>query len=402
MDERETGYLFEARLPPPRRRLRLGIVGGGRGAFIGAVHALAARMDNRFELVAGCLSSDPERSRQSAADWLIPKERAYGTYLEMAAAESSRPDGIEAVAVTTPNDTHHVICCAFLERGIDVICDKPLTTRLDDALDLVRRVRRSGLVFAVTHTFSGYPMVRQARAMVAAGELGPLRLIHVEYLQDWLAAPLEAGGNKQAAWRTDPQRSGPGGCVADIGTHAFHLARFITGVEARALSAQLHTFVPGRRLDDNAHVLLRFAGGVQATLIASQVAPGNECGLRIRVYGEKAGLAWDQEHPNQLKLTPLGESARTLSRGEPGLMPSSQRVTRVPRGHPEGYLEAFANIYTEVAVAIEARRDCRAVEPELLQYPTVEDGAAGVKFIEAAVGSSRRGGAWTDLALGSV
>jgi predicted dehydrogenase len=394
----EAGYLFEARLPPPRRRLRLGIVGGGSGAFIGAVHAMAARLDGRFDLVAGCLSSDPERARRAAADWLLPADRAYGSYEEMAAAEAARADGIDAVAVTTPNDSHHAVCRTFLERGIDVICDKPLTTRHEDALDLVRRVEASGLVFVVTHAFSAYPMVRQARDMVAAGGLGRLRLVHVEYLQDWLATPLEATGNKQAGWRTDPARSGPGGCIADIGTHAFHLARFVTGLEVEAIRAELHTFVPGRRLDDNAHVGLRFADGVHGTLIASQVAPGNECGLRVRVYGEKAGLAWRQEHPNQLQLTPLGEPVRTLSRGEPGLSSGSQRVTRVPRGHPEGYLEAFANLYAEAAVAIEARRDGRALEPGTVRYPTVVDGAIGVAFIETAVESSRRGGVWLDLA----
>lgn len=399
MSDQRTGYLSEVRLPAPQRRLRLGIVGGGQGAFIGAVHALAARMDNRYELVASCLSSDPDRSRRSAAEWFISPDRAYGTYQEMAEAESGRADGIDAVAVTTPNDTHYEICRAFLERGIDIICDKPLTTRLADALDLVRQVRQRGVVFAVTHGFSAYPMVRQARQMAAGGQLGRLRLIHAEYLQDWLTTPLEGEGNKQAAWRTDPARSGPGGCIADIGTHAFHLARFISGREATKLRAELHSFVPGRRLDDNAHVLLRFEGGAQGTLIASQVAPGNECGLRIRLYGDKAGLAWDQEHPNQLELTPLGEPVRTLSRGEPGLLPGAQRVTRVPRGHPEGYLEAFANIYAEAAVAIEARRDGRSVEPGLLQYPTVEDGAIGVKFVEAAVESSGQDGAWTDLSV---
>ena len=399
MSDRPTGYLFEARLPAAGRRLRLGMVGGGRGAFIGAVHALAARMDNRWELVAGCLSSDPERARLSAADWFLPADRSYADYRAMAAAEAARPDGIDAVAVTTPNDTHHDICQAFLERGIDVICDKPLTTTLADAVALVRSVRRRGLVFVVTHGFAAYPMVRQARRMVADGALGMLRLAHVEYLQDWLTTPLEAGGNKQAEWRTDPARSGPGGCIADIGTHAYHLARFVTGREARRLSAQLHSFVPGRRVDDNAHVLLGFAGGLQGTLIASQVAPGNECGLRIRVYGDAAGLEWDQEHPNQLALTPVGQPLRILSRGEPGLLAAAQRATRVPRGHPEGYLEAFANLYAEAAVAIEARRDGRTLEDGLLDYPTVEDGAIGVKFIEAAIASSRADGAWTDLAL---
>jgi predicted dehydrogenase len=392
-----TGYLLPDQLPAAGRQLRLGMVGGGRGAFIGAVHALAARMDNRYTLVAGCLSASPEKARLSARDWFL--ERSYDTFAEMAEAESKRADGIDAVAIVTPNDTHHAICRAFLDRGIDIVCDKPLTTTLPDALDLVDAVKRSGLVFALTHGFSGYPMVRQARRMVSSGVLGALRVIHVEYLQDWLATPLEGTGHKGATWRTDPARSGPGNCIADIGTHAHHLARFVTGLEVAELAAELHTFIPGRRLDDNAHVLLRFAGGARGSLIVSQVAPGNECGLRLRVYGEKAGLEWDQEHPNQLKFSPLGEATRVLARGEPGLQPASYRVTRVPRGHPEGYLEAFANIYSEAAVAIEARRDGRQVPDGVLTYPTVEDGAIGIRFVEAALESSRRGGAWVGASL---
>jgi predicted dehydrogenase len=387
-------------LPAARRRLRLGMVGGGRGAFIGAVHALAARMDNRWELVAGALSADPARARASAADWFIAPERAYESWAAMAEGEAKRPDGIDAVAIVTPNDTHHAIARSFLDQGIDVICDKPLTTRLEDARDLVRAVKRSGLVFAVTHTYSGYPMVRQARAMAAAGELGRIRLVHAEYFQDWLSTPLEETDHKQAGWRTDPARSGPGGCIADIGTHAFHLARFVSGLEAEALAAQLHTFVPGRRVDDNGHMLLRYGAGAQGTVIVSQVAPGNECGLRFRLYGEKAGLEWHQEQPNHLKFTALGKPAVTLSRAEPGLTAAAERVSRVPRGHPEGYLEAFANLYSEAAVAIEARRDGRKLVAGLVDFPTVEDGAVGVAFVEAAIDSSRRNGAWVEMPAG--
>ena len=396
MEQGATGYSIEDRLPPPGRSLRLGMVGGGRGAFIGAVHAIAARMDNRYELVAGCLSSDPERSRLSARDWFIAPDRAYDCYQEMAEAEAAREDGIDVVSIVTPNHLHHANCRAFLDRGIHVICDKPLTTSLEDALDLVARVRESGLVLALTHVYSGYPMVRQARAMIAAGELGPIRLVHVEYLQDWLTEAIETTGDKQASWRTDPSRSGPAGCIADIGSHAFHLASFVTGLEVTSLAAMLHIFVPNRRLDDNAHVMLRFANGAHGTLIVSQVAPGNECGLRLRVYGEKAGLEWHQENPNRLRVTRLGQPAETLSRGGSGLYGAAARLTRVPRGHPEGYLEAFANIYAEAAVAIEARQEGRHLDHDLLGLPTVEDGARGVKFTEAALESSRNDGAWVE------
>lgn len=381
------------------RRLRLGMVGGGNGAFIGAVHGIAARIDNRFELVAGCFSSDPERARQSAGEWFIPLERAYGHFTEMAAAEAARPDGIEAVAVATPNHTHHAICRTFLDHGIDVICDKPLTTTVLDALDLVARVRRSRLVFVLTHTYSGFPMVRQARAMVKSGEIGPVRLVHVEFLQDWLIDPLERQGDKQAAWRTDPERAGPGGCVADIGTHAFHLARYVSGLEVAAVAGQLARFVPGRRLDDNVHALLRFAGGAQGALLASQVAHGNECGLRLRIYGEKGGLAWDQEHPNQLGFAPAGKSRIILSRGDAALSAEARRSTRMPRGLTEGYLEAFANIYADAALAIAMRRSGAPVDLPALGLPDVGDGAIGVMWVDAMLRSAEAGGAFVDLPM---
>jgi predicted dehydrogenase len=382
-----------------RRRLRLGMVGGGRGAFIGAVHRLCARMDDAYELVAGALSADPQRARDSAADLGIPAERAYGDYRAMAEAEAKRPDGIDAVAIVTPNDSHHAIARAFLDRGINVICDKPMTNSLEDALDLVHAVRRSGLVFGLTHNYTGYPLVRQAREMVAAGELGRLRLIQVEYVQDWLSTRLEETGHKQAAWRTDPARSGIGGCLGDIGTHAESLASFVSGLTIDRLAADLTSFVPGRTLDDNVHVMLRYAGGAKGLLWASQVAPGNENGLRLRVYGEKAGLDWSQEHPNQLRFTPLGEPPRTLSRGSGGLSAAAARATRTPPGHPEGYLEGFANLYRDLAEQIWAKLEKRAPDPAALLVPTVEDGARGVRFIHAAVESSRRDGAWVDAKL---
>jgi predicted dehydrogenase len=381
------------------RPLRLGMVGGGRGAFIGAVHRLCARMDGHYELVAGALSSAPERAKDSGADLGLAADRVYAGYGEMAAVEAKRSDGIDAVSIVTPNDSHHAIARTFLDRGIDVICDKPMTTTVEDALDLVQAVRKSGLVFGLTHNYTGYPLVRQAREMVAAGELGPIRVIQVEYAQDWLATKLEETGHKQAGWRVDPQRAGPGGCLGDIGTHAHNLAGFISGLQVTELAADLGRFVPGRRLDDNVHVMLRYDNGARGMLWASQVAPGNENALRVRIYGEKAGLEWSQEHPNQLRFAPMGKPPQTLSRGGPGLGPAAAHATRIPPGHPEGYLEGFANLYRDLAEQIAARRAKRKPDPSALLVPTVEDGARGVKFIAAAVDSSSKNGAWVDARL---
>jgi predicted dehydrogenase len=381
------------------RPLRLGMVGGGRGAFIGGVHRLCARLDGEYELVAGALSSDPQRARESGADLGLAPERVYASFTDMAAAEARRPDGIEVVSIVTPNDSHHAIARAFLDRGIDVICDKPMTTTVEDALDLVQAVRRTGLIFGLTHNYTGYPMVRQAREMVVAGELGPLRVVQAEYVQDWLTTKLEDTGQKQAAWRVDPARAGAGGCLGDIGTHAYNLAGFVTGLEARELAADLSRFVPGRRLDDNVHILLRFDDGTRGMLWASQVAPGNENGLRLRIYGEQAGLEWSQEHPNQLRCARVGQPPQILSRGGSNLGPAAALATRIPAGHPEGYLEAFANLYRDLAEQIRARRAKRAPDPRALLVPTVDDGARGVKFIAAAVESSARNGAWVDARL---
>ncbi len=376
------------------RRLRLGMVGGGRDAFIGAVHRIAARLDDRYELVAGALSADPEKARASAADLGLAAERAYGSFAEMAAAEAERDDGIDVVAIVTPNHLHYAPAKAFLEAGIHVICDKPLTSNLEDAEALQNLVASSGLVFGLTHNYTGYPLVRQAREMVAEGALGPIRLVQAEYVQDWLSTPLEETGQKQAEWRTDPARSGPAGCVGDIGTHAFNLARFITGLQLEELAADLQTFVPGRRLDDNAHILLRFAGGARGMLWSSQVAPGHENGLRIRIYGETGGLAWSQEDPNQMVHTPLGEAPRLLTRGGPGLGGAAARATRIPPGHPEGYLEGFAQLYLDLAEQIEARLSGRSPDPAAMLVPTVADGVEGVRFIARSVRSSEEGGTW--------
>ena len=385
--------------PKPGRRLRLGLVGGGRGAFIGEVHAAGARLTNRWEVVAGALSSEPRVADQSAADWLIPPEHAYSDYREMAKREAARPDGVDAVAITTPNHLHHDVACAFIDAGIDVICDKPLTTNLDDALDLVRRTRRAGIVFGVTHAFASYAMVRQAKQMIAEGRLGALRQVHVEYVQDWLTED-SGESSKQAAWRLDPARAGPAGSTADIGTHAWHLATFVTGLEMTKLRAELHVCGPLKSLDDTAYMMVRYNDEVPGTLWVTQVAPGNDCALRLRIYGERAGLEWHQESPEVLRFCTFGEPPEVITRGAgAGMLPGTERYIRTPRGHPEGWLEAWANLYTELAVAIEARRDGREVDRSLLNYPTVEDGARGVKFVEAAVESSAAGGTWVDCAL---
>ena len=377
-------------------RIRLGMVGGGQGAFIGAVHRIASRIDDEFELVAGALASDSVRAKASAKELGIADDRAYGSFEEMAKAEAARADGIEAVSIVTPNHMHSPVAKVFLEAGIHVICDKPLTTTVPEAEELVALVRKTGRVFVVTHNYTGYPMVRQARAMVANGDLGEIRLVQAEYLQDWLTERLEASDHKQAAWRTDPARSGAGGCIGDIGTHAYNLACFVTGLELEELLAQLSTFVSGRRLDDDVQILLRWKGGAKGMLWASQVAVGNENGLTLRVYGSKGGLEWAQENPNQLWFTPYGRPKQLLTRGGAGALGEAGRVTRVPSGHPEGYLEGFATIYAEAARAIRAARVGEKSDPDVI-FPAVEDGLAGVKFIDAAVRSSACKGTWVRM-----
>ncbi|MGN6471328.1 MAG: Gfo/Idh/MocA family protein [Rhizobiaceae bacterium] len=377
--------------------IRLGMVGGGQGAFIGGVHRIAARMDGEFELVAGALSSDPARAKASAAELGLDPERSYGSFVEMAKAEAKRADGIEAVAIVTPNNMHYPPAKAFLEAGIHVICDKPLTSTLTDAKKLAALVKKTGRVFVLTHNYTGYPMVRQAREMVQKGVLGDIRVVQAEYPQDWLTEKVEDTGAKQAVWRTDPKQSGAGGAVGDIGTHAYNLARFVTGLELDTLAADLTSFVKGRPLDDNVSVLLRFKGGAKGMLWASQVAPGNENGLKLRVYGAKGGLEWTQADPNYLWYTPFGEPKRLITRGGAGAGAAAGRVTRIPPGHPEGYLEGFANIYAEAARAIRAARGKGGKVPKDVVFPTVEDGVEGVAFIEACVKSSSKNGAWTKL-----
>lgn len=382
--------------------IRYGMVGGGQGAFIGGVHRIAARMDGEFQLVAGALSANPDKAKASGEELGLDPDRVYSSYQEMAKAEAKRPDGIEAVAIVTPNHVHYPAAKAFLEAGIHVICDKPLTSTLADARKLAALVEKSGKLFILTHNYTGYPMIRQAREMVAKGQLGDIRVVQAEYPQDWLTEPVEQTGQKQAAWRVDPKQSGVGGSTGDIGTHAYNLARFVTDLELDSLSADLDSFVEGRQLDDNAHILLRFkaAGSgkpAKGMIWASQVAPGHENGLKLRVYGTKGGIEWVQADPNYLWFTPYGQPKQLITRGGAGSGPASARVTRVPSGHPEGYLEGFANIYQEAARAIRAVRRKGGKLPKDVIYPTVEDGVEGVAFVEACVKSSKKNAAWTKL-----
>jgi len=371
------------------RRIRLGMVGGGEGSFIGSAHRIAARLDDQFELVAGALSSTPERAHASAAALHIAPGRSYADYAEMARAEAQRADGIDAVAIVTPNHLHVPVARAFVEQGIHVICDKPLATSLAEAEALARRVRERGLLFLLTHTYSGYPMVRQARALVADGAIGDIRIVQVEYAQDWLGEPIEQQGNKQAAWRNDPAQAGPAGALGDIGTHAYHLAGYVSGLRLSELAAELSTFVPGRALDDHVQVMLRYEGGARGMLWASQVASGSRNGLRLRVYGSTGSLQFDQEQPEALWLTRPGQASQCLYRGVPAAPGAIATPHRIPAGHPEGYLEAFAQLYRDFARAWRGEAD--------VALPGLDDGLEGMAFIEAVLRSHREGMRWVRL-----
>ncbi|MCY3879384.1 MAG: Gfo/Idh/MocA family oxidoreductase [Rhodobacteraceae bacterium] len=375
-----------------RQPIRYGMVGGGLGGFIGGVHRIAAAMDGEFRLVAGALSSNPEVAHASACQLGLPADRSYADYRRMAAVESEREDGMQAVVIVTPNHLHAEQAKAFLAAGIHVICDKPLTATLDQALELYRVAKRSDRIFAVTYCYTGYPMVREARQRIRDGEIGALRLIDVEYPQGWLATALEETGDKKASWRTDPLQSGPGGCVADIGTHAYHMARFVSGDAVESVSAQLTRFSPGRRVDDDVQARLRFAGGAQGMLWASQVAVGHENGLKFRIYGESGSLEWVQADPTYLWKSTLDGPRQLLTRAGAGVGNGSLRHCRTAAGHPEGYLEAFATIYTEAAEWIRAGE---ATAENLC--PGIEDGLEGMRFIDACIASSNQDGAWTDL-----
>ena len=373
------------------------MVGGGPGAFIGDIHRSAAVLDGEMELVAGAFSSDPEKSRQKGDALHLDPDRVYDTYEEMAAQEADRPDGIDVVSIVTPNHLHYDVATTFLDRGFHVICDKPMTTTLEDAEDLCRRVAEQDVVFALTHNYAGYPLVKQARALVEQGRLGTLRKIVVEYPQGWLNRRLEEEGDKQAAWRTDPEKAGAG-ALGDIGTHAEHLARYVTGLGLEQMCADVGTVVEGRAVDDDASILCRFEGGVRGLLHCSQVSTGEENNLRLRVYGTEAGLDWQQEDPHRLRLlTDLhGEAPQQVyTHGRASLADAVQSFIRTPQGHPEGFIEAFANIYRSAAHAIAAHEAGTEPEPWALDYPTVQDGAVGVHFIEAALESSQKD-AWID------
>ncbi|WP_036187646.1 Gfo/Idh/MocA family protein [Marinimicrobium agarilyticum] len=377
-------------------RVRLGMVGGGQGAFIGGVHRIAARIDDRYELVAGALSSKPDVAKASADELHIAPDRSYASYEEMFEAEAKRDDGIEAVAIVTPNHMHFPVAKAALEAGINVICDKPVTRTLEEALELEQIVAKSDAFFALTHNYSAYPLVRYAREMVERGDLGNIRLIQVEYPQEWLTQAPDAD-NKQAAWRTDPKRSGKAGCLGDIGTHAFQLAAFISQLELDSVSADLTAFVPGREVDDNVHAMMRFKGGAKGMLWTSQVAPGCENGLKIRIFGDKAGLTWAQETPNELWLTPLAGHHQRITRRDDNLDSDiAVRGIRIPFGHPEGYLEAFATLYTDVADVLVAKRKGEQ-HPIASWIPGIETGVLGMRFIQAVLDSSEADGRWTPL-----
>ncbi len=367
-----------------RDRVRWGMVGGGAGAFIGAVHRAAAALDGKYELCAGAMSSEPERAKRSAHAIGIPEDRAYGSWREMVERESKRPVGerIELVSIVTPNATHHEIARAFIDAGVHVLIDKPMTTTVEHARDLVNAVERAGVIGAVMYTYSGYPLVREMADMVRQGKVGAVRRVLVEYHQGWLATPIEREGQKQASWRADPKQAGAGGAIGDIGTHAEHLLRFVTGLEIESLYGELNSFVPGRELDDDAAAMLRLSGGARATLTASQVCVGEENNLSIRVHGSTGSLRWRQEAPNELEFRTLDGTRRVITRGSEGLGGGAQRGTRLPTGHPEGFIEAFANIYADVAGAVVAQRAGGRVDLANASFPTVHDGLRGVEFVE--------------------
>lgn len=375
------------------------MVGGGRGAFIGAVHRMAAALDGQIELVCGAFSSSPERSKLSGRDLFLSPERCYGSFEEMISRERALPadQRMDLVSIVTPNHLHFAPAKMALENGFHVVCDKPLSFSMQEALELQQLVEETGLLFALTHNYTGYPMIKQARAMIRQGELGPIRKVLVEYPQGWLSTPLEGSEQKQAAWRTDPARSGIAGAMGDIGTHAENLMEYVTGLEITEICADLHTFVEGRRLDDDGSMLLRFNNGARGVLTASQICAGEENDLRIRVYGSKGGLHWRQMEPNSLQVQWLDQPMQVLRTGVGNLHPEALAHARIPAGHPEGYLEAFANIYRNVAFCLQARWRGEDPDPLYLDFPSVHDGVRGMQFIEAVVASSNGTDKWHKL-----
>ncbi len=383
------------------RKIRYGMVGGGRGAFIGAVHRIAANIDGQIELVCGAFSSDPEKSRASGADLYLPPDRCYGSFQEMIATEAKLPEGerMDFVSIVTPNHVHFPPAKMALEHGFHVLSDKPATFDLAEAKALQELVRKSRLLYGLTHNYTGYPLVKEARDLVQSGRLGKIRKVVVEYPQGWLATRIEASGQKQASWRTDPKRSGAAGCIGDIGTHAENLAEYVTGLQISELAADLTSFVKGRKLDDDGNVLLRFKGGAKGVLHSSQISVGEENNLNLRVYGEKGGLEWHQKEPNTLLVKWPDQPMQVYRTANGYLGKNAAAASRTPPAHPEGYLEAFANIYRNFAGAVRARLEKRklpAGDPAL-DFPKIEDGVRGMAFIEAVVASSKNNAAWTKL-----
>ena len=378
------------------RKIRMGMVGGGRGAFIGAVHRMAAALDGQIELVCGAFSSNPEKSKASGEDLFLSPDRVYGSYAEMIEAEKKLPEGerMDFVSIVTPNHVHFPPAKMALENGFHVVCDKPLAFNMEEALALEKLVKETGLIFALTHNYTGYPMVKHAKDMIKNGELGKIRKVVVEYPQGWLATRVEETGSKQAGWRTDPSKSGIAGAMGDIGTHAENLAEYMTGLRIKEICADLTAFVDGRALDDDGNVLLRFDNGAKGVLHASQISVGEENNLNIRVYGEKGGLEWHQQEPNTLVAKWLDKPTQLLRTGVGELSPASAAHTRIPAGHPEGYLEAFASIYRDFAYCVQARLKGEAPDPLYTDFPTVSDGVRGMKFIERVVASSNSSEKW--------
>lgn len=386
----------DTRYPAPARKLRLGFVGGGRGGLVGDWHATGARLSNRWDIVAGAMSSDPENAKASAAAWLIAPERAYTNFTQMAEAEAKRGDGIEAVVICTPNWLHFEPAATFMRAGIDVILDKPMTTTVDDAVELVRLARETGVFLGMTYPYTFHPMVRQARHMIASGAIGEVRQVVVEYAQDWATAP-EDPSFKGAAWRRDPKKVGRASATGDIGTHAFHLTNYISGLGITQVRADFHVCGAPKAMEDTVFMNIRLSNGAPGTIWLTQAAPGNYCGLRLRIYGHKGGIEWDQEFPEQLRFNPLNEPEQVIVRGHgAGVLPVVQRLIHLPRGHGESLTDAWGNMYTELALAVEQRRGLRKLPDDFLDVSTATDGARGVKFIDACADSHEAGGAWTN------
>jgi predicted dehydrogenase len=379
---------------PAKRKLRYGMVGGGQNAFIGAVHRMATHLDGQIELVAGAFSSDAKNSKTTGEQLFLNPNRVYASYAEMAEREAALPadERIDFVSIVTPNFLHAPVATTFLKAGFHVVCDKPMTLTLKEAKALREAVRKSGKVFALTHNYTGYPMVKEARELVRKGTIGKILKVVAEYPQGWLLDKIEAEGQKQAAWRLDPKRAGASSCLGDIGTHAENLGRYITGLKIESLCAEFTTFIPGRKLEDDANLLLRYKGGAKGVLHCSQISCGEENNLNIRIYGTKGSLAWQQEHPNELKFIPKDEPAQILRRGNGYVSDVAKKFTRLPAGHPEAFIEAFANIYLEAVAAIRANI---AGKRGAFDFPTVDDGVAGMAFLETAVKSAKSHAKWT-------